>query len=87
MKGFKPLSFSANSAALINPSTIWVSLPVILTLLNPWASFTISHLTDLNDALISGFVGMLALSFGLAFGLGGKDAAAKLIEDFKRKIS
>lgn len=39
------------------------------------------------DALVSGFVGMLALSFGLAFGLGGKDAAAKLIEDFKRKIS
>ena len=39
------------------------------------------------DALVTGFVGMLALALGLAFGLGGKDAAAKLIEDFKRKIS
>lgn len=39
------------------------------------------------DALVNGFVGMMALAFGLAFGLGGKDAAASFIEDIKRKIS
>lgn len=39
------------------------------------------------EAIIVGFVGMIALAFGLAFGLGGKDAAARLIEGFWRKIS
>ena len=39
------------------------------------------------EAIIMGFVGMLALAFGLAFGLGGKEAAATLIADLKRKIS
>ena len=43
--------------------------------------------TTIVDALVTGFVGMIALAFGLAFGLGGRDAAAGLIEDFKRKIS
>jgi hypothetical protein len=39
------------------------------------------------QSIVIGFVGMLALALGLAFGLGGKDAAAKLIEDLKSKIS
>ena len=39
------------------------------------------------ESIIMGFVGMIALALGLAFGLGGKDAAAKLIEDLKGKIS
>jgi small-conductance mechanosensitive channel len=39
------------------------------------------------QSIVVGFVGMLALALGLAFGLGGKDAAAKLIEDLKSKIS
>lgn len=39
------------------------------------------------NTLVVGFVGMIALAFGLAFGLGGKDAAAKLIEDLKEKVS
>lgn len=39
------------------------------------------------DTLVSGFVAMIAIAFGLSFGLGGKDAAAKLIEDFRKKIS
>lgn len=41
---------------------------------------------DIVNALVYGIIGTLALSLGLAFGLGGKDAAAKLIEDIKRKI-
>lgn len=39
------------------------------------------------NALIFGLIGTISLALGLAFGLGGKDAAAKLIEDLKRKIS
>lgn len=39
------------------------------------------------ESIVIGFVGMIALAFGLAFGLGGKEAAARLIEDVKRKVS
>ena len=41
----------------------------------------------LINTLITGFVVMISLAFGLAFGLGGKDAAARMIEDLRRKIS
>ncbi len=39
------------------------------------------------DTLIKGFVGMITLSLGLAFGLGGKDSAAQFIREIKEKIS
>lgn len=39
------------------------------------------------NALIFGLIGTTSLAMGLAFGLGGKEAAAKLIEDLKKKIS
>ena len=39
------------------------------------------------ETVVMGFVGMIALALGLAFGLGGKEAAARLIEDLKGKIS
>jgi hypothetical protein len=41
----------------------------------------------LINTLITAFFGMFALAFGLAFGLGGKDAAAKIIEDLRKKVS
>lgn len=41
----------------------------------------------LINALIFGFVGMLSLGLALAFGLGGRDTAAKIIEDLRKKIS
>jgi hypothetical protein len=41
----------------------------------------------LINTLLTGFVATLALAFGLAFGLGGKDAAAKAIQDAKDKLS
>ncbi|MDD5696790.1 MAG: hypothetical protein PHO90_02345 [Candidatus Pacebacteria bacterium] len=39
------------------------------------------------NTLVMGFVGMLALAFGLAFGLGGKETAGRLIEETRKKIS
>lgn len=42
---------------------------------------------DLIRILFAGIVGMLALAGGLAFGLGGKDAAKDLIELLKQRIS
>ena len=39
------------------------------------------------NTLVIGFVGMITLALGLAFGLGGKEAAAKLIEKIGEKIS
>ena len=39
------------------------------------------------DTLIKGVVGMITLSLGLAFGLGGKDAATEFISEIKEKIS
>jgi hypothetical protein len=41
----------------------------------------------LINTLLTGFVATLALAFGLAFGLGGKDAAARAIQDVKDKLS
>jgi hypothetical protein len=43
--------------------------------------------TTVINTLVMGFIFMISLAFGLAFGLGGKEAAAKFIEDFKGKIS
>lgn len=39
------------------------------------------------NTIVVGFVGMVTLALGLAFGLGGKETAAKLIEELKAKIS
>ena len=39
------------------------------------------------NTLVIGLVGTIALALGLSFGLGGKDAAAKLIEEIRGKIS
>ena len=40
----------------------------------------------LVETLLSGIIGVFVISFGLAFGLGGKDAAADAIEAFRQKL-
>lgn len=42
---------------------------------------------DLIKILFTGVVFMLALAGGLAFGLGGKETAAKFLEDLKKNLS
>ncbi|PJA64152.1 MAG: hypothetical protein CO160_00110, partial [Candidatus Portnoybacteria bacterium CG_4_9_14_3_um_filter_43_11] len=41
----------------------------------------------LIQTLFTGFVAALVISFGLAFGLGGKDLAAQILEKIKKDIS
>lgn len=41
---------------------------------------------DLVKILFTGIVAMVALAGGLAFGLGGKDVAQKILEDLKKKL-
>jgi len=38
------------------------------------------------QTLFSGLVALVVISFGLAFGLGGKDVAAEILQDLKRKL-
>jgi hypothetical protein len=40
----------------------------------------------LMEILLFGIVAMLAISFGLAFGLGGRDVAAEILQDLKNKL-
>jgi hypothetical protein len=42
--------------------------------------------TDIINTIITGVVGMFALAGGLAFGLGGKETAADILESLKRKL-
>lgn len=41
---------------------------------------------ELVKILFTGIVGMLALAFGLSFGLGGKDHASKILDNIIKKI-
>ena len=41
---------------------------------------------DLIRILFTGIVGMLAIAGGLAFGLGGRDAAQDVLEDLRKKL-
>jgi len=38
------------------------------------------------ETLFTGLVAMLVISMGIAFGLGGKDVAAEILQDLKRKL-
>jgi len=38
------------------------------------------------QALFTGLVAFFVISFGLAFGLGGKDVAAEILQDWRRKL-
>ncbi|MFZ2390485.1 MAG: hypothetical protein WAW15_01555 [Minisyncoccales bacterium] len=42
---------------------------------------------EIVKVLIMGFVGTLTLALGLSFGLGGKDAAARIIEEVRKRVS
>lgn len=75
---------------------IEISYIGLLGALVKWAIYIFAGLAILSqlgvtpviiNALIYGLIGTLTLAFGLAFGLGGKDVAAKILEDLRKKIS
>lgn len=43
--------------------------------------------TELLNTLVTGLVAMLAIAGGLAFGLGGKDTAADILDHIRRRVS
>ncbi|KKQ23032.1 MAG: hypothetical protein A3G45_01535 [Candidatus Staskawiczbacteria bacterium RIFCSPLOWO2_12_FULL_37_15] len=70
-------------AASIVKWAIWIfTIFLILDQLLP-SSLLIK---TLYSSIVYGIVGALALGVGLAIGLGGKDTAAKIIEDMRRKM-
>lgn len=70
---------SAKSIALVGKWAVLVF--VFLIVLNQ-----LGIASDLIQILFSGIVAMVAIAGGLAFGLGGKDAAKDIIEKFRRKL-
>lgn len=41
---------------------------------------------DLIQILVTGFVALIVISFGLAFGLGGKDVAREFVSNFRNRL-
>jgi len=72
-------SSSANSIASI---TRWaVNIFVILAVLNQ-----LGVATDLIRILFTGFVAMLAIAGGIAFGLGGKESAKDIVDGIRTRL-
>lgn len=73
---------SANTANRIASVTRWaVNVFVILAVLNQ-----LGVATDLIRILFTGFVAMLAIAGGIAFGLGGQNSAKEVVEGLKKKL-
>lgn len=73
---------SSSSANSIASFTRWaVNVFVILAVLNQ-----LGVATDLIRILFTGFVAMIAIAGGIAFGLGGQNSAKKLLEEFLNKV-
>lgn len=72
-------STSANTLAVLAKFSI-----VFFTVLIVMNQLGIAQ--DLIRILFTGIVAMLALAGGLSFGLGGKDIAKEILEEFKKKL-
>lgn len=72
--------FRGGAVAVVVRWAIWI-FAIVAVLLQ------LGIAVDLIRIVIMGFVGALAVAFGLAFGLGGKDHASAFIEKMKRDMS
>ncbi len=73
---------SLETANTIASATSWaINVFVILAVLNQ-----LGVATDLIRILFTGFVAMLALAGGIAFGLGGQNSAREIVEAIRRKF-
>ncbi len=75
----KGLSSDA-SRTIASSTRVAVTVFVLLAVLNQ-----LGVAQDLIRILFTGFVAMIALAGGIAFGLGGKDAARSFLESLKKK--
>ena len=72
---------SADASKTISSSTrVALTVFVLLAVLNQ-----LGVAQDLIRILFTGFVAMIALAGGIAFGLGGKEAAKELLDSLKKK--
>ena len=71
---------SANMLGTIVKYSIWIFAFII-------ALSELGIASDFMQILFTGLVAMLALAGGLAFGLGGKDAAGRTVDKISREIS
>ncbi|MDD2871424.1 MAG: hypothetical protein PHS49_05530 [Candidatus Gracilibacteria bacterium] len=78
---FHALDFSKQKTAKIIASGSKVII-LFFTLMAVLSKIGIA--TEITYTILIGFVSMLALAGGLAFGLGGKDIAAEILESFKK---
>ena len=76
-------AFGAHGANLAGTIARWAIL--VFAILASLSQLGIG--TDLIETLFQGIVIAVALSFGLAFGLGGKEAASRTIERVRSEIS
>lgn len=73
---------SPDTAQSIASVTRWaVTVFVILAVLNQ-----LGVASDLIRILFTGFVAMIAIAGGIAFGLGGQNAAKDVLEDMRKKL-
>lgn len=73
---------SADTASTIASVTRWaINVFIILAVLNQ-----LGVATDLIRILFTGFVAMLAIAGGIAFGLGGQNSAKDIVEGIRRKL-
>ncbi len=70
---------SSNLIRAVIRWTIWIF--AILAIL-----LQLGIVISLVQTIITGFIAMLVISAGIAFGLGGKDVAAEILQDLKRKL-
>jgi len=70
--------FSPSSGRLVGKITSYVVM--VFSILAAFAELNIAE--QLINSLFIGFVAMLAIGFGLAFGLGAKDLVAKILDEW-----
>lgn len=80
-KSAKAYHLTASSSEALAAITKWAI--VIFSFMASLSQLNIA--THLIEILFQGFVAMLAISFGLAFGLGGKEKAGKFLDNIDRK--
>jgi len=73
---------SGDAANAIASVTRWaINVFVILAILTQ-----LGVASDLIRILFTGFVGMVAIAGGIAFGLGGKDSASEILAELRKKL-